>query len=69
MTKDVIHRIVSEALTISLERRSIEIEEQLIQIISHELTPRGIAEAVWEQYKEEMVAEAVKIAAEQILPF
>lgn len=63
MTKQVIRKIVEEALNISA------VEEALIEIISDELDPRGIARAVWDQYKYEIIEAAAEVAAESILPF
>ena len=58
MTKDVIKRLVADALNIST------IEEYLIEIISDKVNYHTIAEAIWDQYENEIIE-----AAEEILPF
>lgn len=63
MTKDVLHKLVSEALDIS------EVEEELVEFISVGLSPRGIARAIWDQYEDEIIEAAAEVAAEEILPF
>jgi hypothetical protein len=63
MTKDVLHKLVSEALNISA------VEQELIEIIADELDPRGIARAIWDQYEDEIIEAAAEVAAEEILPF
>lgn len=63
MTKEAIRKVVEEALNISA------VERELIEIISDELDPRGIARAIWDQYEDEIIEAAAEVAAESILPF
>ena len=63
MTKEAIRKVVEEALSISA------VEDELVEIISDELDPRGIARAIWDQYEDEIIEAAAEVAAECILPF
>jgi hypothetical protein len=63
MTKDVLRRLVWEALNISA------VEEELVEFIAVGLNPRGIARAIWDQYEDEIIEAAAEVAAEEILPF
>ena len=63
MTKEAIRKIVEEALNIS------DVERDLIEIVSDELDPRGIARAIWDMYEDEIIEAAAEVAAESLLPF
>lgn len=63
MTKEAIRKIVEEALNISA------VEKELVEIISGELDPRGIAQVIWAMYEAEIIEEAAEVTAESLLPF
>jgi hypothetical protein len=63
MTKQVIRKLVEEAMNVSA------FEVALVEIISEELDPRGVARAFWDQYEDEIIEAAAEVAAEGILPF
>jgi hypothetical protein len=63
MTKDAIRKVVEEALNISA------VEEELVDIISDELDPRGIAQVIWTMYGVDILEAAAEVAAESLLPF
>jgi hypothetical protein len=63
MTDQVIRKAVEEALNISA------VEKALVEIISDELDPRGIAQVIWTMYGVDILEAAAEVAAESLLPF
>ena len=63
MTKQVIRKLVEEAMNVRA------VEEALVEIISEELDPRGVARVIWDQWEDEIIEAAAEVAAEEILPF
>ena len=63
MTKPVIRKLLEEAMNITA------VEEALVEIISEELDPRGVARVLWDQWEDEIIETAAEVAAEAFLPF
>jgi hypothetical protein len=63
MTKEVMRRLVRECLDLD------QVEEHLKEIIQQELNYPAIARKIWETWQDELLEEAAKMTAEELLPF